>query len=116
MTSKTTFYRRELPSTCIWLNSNEGRAIFRSALDHGGVKSFFSLIEQHLTQAEPAYCGLSTLTVILNALAIDPKRTWKGPWRWYDESMLNCCISLEEVKKKRNNIFYVHLLSKMPRS
>lgn len=32
---------------------------------------------------------------VLNALAIDPGRTWKGPWRWFDESMLECCEPLE---------------------
>jgi len=63
-----------------------------------GLKSFYSLIEQHSTQSEPAYCGPSTLVIVLNALAVDPRRKWKGPWRWYDERMLNCCIDLEEVK------------------
>jgi len=37
--------------------------------------------------------------IILNALSVDPGREWKGPWRWYEESMLNCCVDLEEVKK-----------------
>ncbi|KAE8794978.1 glutathione gamma-glutamylcysteinyltransferase 1 [Hordeum vulgare] len=26
-------------------------------------------------------CGLASLSVVLNALAIDPGRPWKGPWR-----------------------------------
>ena len=34
----------------------------------------------------------------LNALEIDPGTLWKGSWRWYDESMLGCCVELEEVK------------------
>jgi glutathione gamma-glutamylcysteinyltransferase len=55
-------------------------------------------MEQFTTQSEPAYCGISTLAMVLNALSVDPRRTWKGPWRWYTESMLNCCIDLEEVK------------------
>mmetsp|Transcript_23682 Transcript_23682/g.42721 ORF Transcript_23682/g.42721 Transcript_23682/m.42721 type:complete len:252 (-) Transcript_23682:842-1597(-) len=29
----------------------------------------------------------------------DPRRVWKGPWRWYEESMLNCCMDMEEIKK-----------------
>ena len=33
------------------------------------------------------------------ALAVDPRRSWKGPWRWYVENMLNCCVDLEQVKK-----------------
>jgi len=68
-------------------------------MKHGGLKSFFPLMEQHTTQAEPAFCGISTLVVVLNAFAVDPRRTWKGPWRWYDESMLNCCVDLEQIKK-----------------
>ena len=50
------------------------------------------------TQSEPAYCGISTLVLVLNAFAVDPQRTWKGPWRWYEERMLNCCIDLEDIK------------------
>lgn len=92
------FYRRELPQTCVSFGSKEGRQIFQSSLINKGLKSFYSLIEQHTTQSEPAYCGPSTLVIVLNALAVDPRRKWKGPWRWYDEYMLNCCIDLEEVK------------------
>ncbi len=35
-----------------------------------------------LLQDEPAYCGLASLAMTLNTLSIDPRRTWKGPWRW----------------------------------
>lgn len=34
----------------------------------------------------------------LNALLIDPHRVWKGVWRWFDESMLDCCTPLEKVQ------------------
>ena len=34
-------------------------------------------------QDEPAYCGLASLAMTLNTLNIDPRRTWKGPWRWW---------------------------------
>jgi len=96
---KRTFYRRPMPDTCVALSSPEGRKIFASAHNSRGLKSFFPLMEQFSTQTEPAYCGPTTLVVILNALAVDPRRTWKGPWRWYEESFLNCCVDLEEVKK-----------------
>mmetsp|Transcript_17886 Transcript_17886/g.42267 ORF Transcript_17886/g.42267 Transcript_17886/m.42267 type:complete len:526 (-) Transcript_17886:348-1925(-) len=96
---KRTFYRRPMPNTCVALSSPEGRKIFASAHNSRGLKSFFPLVEQFATQTEPAYCGPTTLVVILNALAVDPRRTWKGPWRWYEESFLNCCVDLEEVKK-----------------
>lgn len=49
-------------------------------------------------QDEPAYCGLATLSMVLNALSIDPGRQWRGPWRWFSEAQLDCCIPLEVVK------------------
>ncbi|CAH0521098.1 unnamed protein product [Peronospora belbahrii] len=42
---------------------------------------YFPLAKQFTTQTEPAFCGLATLTMSLNALQIDPGRLWKGPWR-----------------------------------
>ena len=36
--------------------------------------------------------------MVLNALAVDPRKLWKGNWRWYHEELLNCCVDLEEVK------------------
>lgn len=60
---------------------------------------YFPLAAQFHTQSEPAYCGLGTLAMVLNALAIDPQRIWKGPWRWFSEELLDCCSPLEVVKK-----------------
>eukprot|EP00587_Corethron_hystrix_P004261 CAMPEP_0113302614 /NCGR_PEP_ID=MMETSP0010_2-20120614/3367_1 /TAXON_ID=216773 ORGANISM="Corethron hystrix, Strain 308" /NCGR_SAMPLE_ID=MMETSP0010_2 /ASSEMBLY_ACC=CAM_ASM_000155 /LENGTH=396 /DNA_ID=CAMNT_0000156461 /DNA_START=131 /DNA_END=1318 /DNA_ORIENTATION=- /assembly_acc=CAM_ASM_000155 len=93
-----TFHRRPLPSTCTALASKEGRIRFKSALAQNYLASFFPLIEQFTTQSDPAYCGISTLVIVLNALSVDPLRVWKGSWRWYNESMLNCCVDLNEVK------------------
>jgi len=95
----TTFYRRPLPDQCIAFSSKEGKSIFRNALSAGYMEGFFHLIEQFHTQAEPAYCGLGTLSMILNALGMDPNRLWKGPWRWYSEELLDCCVPLETVQK-----------------
>nr|CAD1820899.1 unnamed protein product [Ananas comosus var. bracteatus] len=72
--------------------------LFSEALQGGTMEGFFRLISYFQTQSEPAYCGLASLSVVLNALAIDPGRKWKGPWRWFDESMLDCCEPLEKVK------------------
>jgi hypothetical protein len=36
--------------------------------------------------------GLTTLAMVLNSLRIDPMRTWKGAWRWYNEQNLACCF------------------------
>lgn len=35
--------------------------------------------------------------MILNALEVDPQRIWKGSWRWYEQSMLDCCRPLDDV-------------------
>jgi glutathione gamma-glutamylcysteinyltransferase len=64
------------------------------------MEGYFALAEQFHTQAEPAFCGLGTLVMVLNALEIDPGRTWKGPWRWYSEEHLDCCRSLEDVARE----------------
>eukprot|EP00536_Pseudo-nitzschia_multiseries_P000883 jgi/Psemu1/179689/e_gw1.11.279.1 len=93
------FYQRKLPETCVGFASRQGKTLFKKALENNGLKSFYNLIEQHHTQTEPAFCGVSTLVMVLNALAVDPGQQWKGPWRWYSENMLNCCVDLEEIKK-----------------
>ncbi|CAM9924735.1 unnamed protein product, partial [Choristocarpus tenellus] len=94
------FYRRPLPPPSVAFSSVEGRTIFREALTEGYMEGYFQLAEQFRTQDDPTFCGLSTLTMVLNALAVDPGRTWKGPWRWYHESMLDCCAPLDVVRKK----------------
>ncbi|PRP86717.1 Glutathione gamma-glutamylcysteinyltransferase [Planoprotostelium fungivorum] len=93
------FYRRPLPDTCVAFESAEGRSIFRDALEDGGMECYFPLAAQFHTQADPAFCGLGTLSMILNAFQIDPGRIWMGPWRWYSETFLDCCLPLEEVQK-----------------
>lgn len=94
------FYRRPLPPALVPFSSAEGRTLFREALAAGTMEGYFPLAEQFHTQAEPAFCGLGTLVMVLNALAIDPGRPWKGPWRWYSEELLDCCRPLEAVKRE----------------
>ncbi|XP_028551750.1 glutathione gamma-glutamylcysteinyltransferase 1-like [Dendrobium catenatum] len=94
-------YRRILPSPpAIEFASAEGKQLFSEALQNGTMEGFFKLISYFQTQSEPSYCGLASLSMVLNALAIDPGRKWKGPWRWFDESMLDCCEPLEKVKSE----------------
>ena len=57
---RMSFYQRVLPETCVAFASEEGKEIFKSALVSKGLKSFYNLIEQHHTQTEPAFCGVST--------------------------------------------------------
>ncbi|MDC0673991.1 phytochelatin synthase family protein [Nannocystis radixulma] len=91
-------YRRPLPAQLVAFASPAGRALFDAARAAGGMESFFPLIEQFHTQADPAFCGLGTLVVALNALGVDPGRLWKGPWRWFSEELLDCCTPLERVR------------------
>jgi glutathione gamma-glutamylcysteinyltransferase len=95
-----TWYRRPLPDALIPFSSPRGRALFREALEAGTLESFFPLIEQFHTQADPAFCGLASLVMALNALGIDPGRAWRGPWRWFSEELLDCCTPLERVQQK----------------
>jgi Phytochelatin synthase len=64
------------------------------------MECYFPLASHFHMQSEPAYCGLGTLAMSLNALSVDPLRQWKGVWRFYDESMLDCCKSLSVVQKE----------------
>lgn len=97
------FYRRSLPETCISFSSKQGQEIFKEALASGHLQCYFKLAAQFRTQDEPAYCGLSTLVMVLNSLEIDPGKLWKGCWRWYHEEMLDCCEPLVEVKERGIN-------------
>lgn len=95
-----TLYRRPLPIDATEFSSAAGRQLFAEALASGGLEGYFRLAEQFHTQAEPEFCGLGSLVVALNALGIDPGRLWKGPWRWFSEEMLDCCVSHEEVRRR----------------
>lgn len=95
------FYKRELPSPpSTAFSSAQGQKIFADAMSHGMLQGFFPLIEQFRTQDEPAFCGLASIAMVLNSLAIDPRRRWKGPWRIFHEKMLDCCIPLETVQQE----------------
>ncbi|KAJ2997631.1 hypothetical protein HDV02_005280 [Globomyces sp. JEL0801] len=99
-TTPRSFYKRTLPDSCIALNSEQGKRLFQTAINTEYMEIYYELSTQFLTQSEPAYCGLATLCMSLNALQVDPLRKWKGGWRWYDETMLDCCRSLEHIKEK----------------
>ena len=49
-----------------------GKQLFAEALAAGTLEGFFKLIEQFRTQDEPAFCGLASLAMALNALAGPP--------------------------------------------
>ena len=94
-----TFYGRSLPQNLVDYRSTESKIRLCRALQTGYAVPYLSLSSCFNTQAEPAYCGISTLAIILNALRIDPQRIWKTVWRWFSEDLLECCRPLEDVKK-----------------
>ena len=59
---------RPLPETCVKLSSPEGKILFKEALACGGMEGYFTLAENFITQAEPSYCSVSTLTMVLNSM------------------------------------------------
>ena len=49
--------------------------------------------------------------MVLNSLAVDPGQHWKGPWRWYSEEMLNCCVDMDDIKKAGITLRDFHCLA-----
>jgi hypothetical protein len=107
-----TFYRRLLPDTCISFSSPEGRRRLIDGLQSGTCNIYPRLAEHYCTQSHPAFCGLSSLTMALNALEIDPCRIWQGPWRWYAEDFLDCCEPLSVIEQKGITIGKLQCLAK----
>ncbi len=66
----SSFYKRHLPACCIAFHTHKGKELFKQALNEQHLESFFTLSLQFLTQSEPAYCGLSTLCMCLNAFEV----------------------------------------------
>lgn len=67
------------------------------------MENYFRISQYLTTQSDPTFCGLATLTMALNALGIDPLRHWKGrqgPWRFWSDDMLDCCRTLDDVRKQ----------------
>ncbi|MEQ1570306.1 MAG: phytochelatin synthase family protein [Myxococcota bacterium] len=110
--SPATVHRKPLPDGLIAFESDEGRQLLVDAVTAGTGASFFPLIAQFHTQAEPAWCGLGSLVTALNALGVDPGRAWKGPWRHFDESLLICCSALEQAANEGLSLVQVGCLAR----
>lgn len=95
-------FRRQLPCppAISSLEDEIGRDLFAKALVTGNARCFFALVSAYKTQSEPAYCGLATLVICLNTFMIDPCQLFRPPWRFFTESMLSCCASLDQVKER----------------
>ena len=91
VTRSASFHSRPLPPDLIKFSSAEGKRRFDESFHQGYLEAYFPLAEQYLTQDAPAFCGLSSLVMVLNALRVDPgvgRRPWRGVWRWFAEDGL----------------------------
>jgi glutathione gamma-glutamylcysteinyltransferase len=79
MAAMAGLYRRLLPSPpSVDFASSHGKQLFLEGIQNGTMEGFYRLVSYFQTQSEPAFCGLASLSMVLNALAIDPGRKWKG--------------------------------------
>uniref|UniRef100_A0A7S4RM29 glutathione gamma-glutamylcysteinyltransferase n=1 Tax=Ditylum brightwellii TaxID=49249 RepID=A0A7S4RM29_9STRA len=96
------FHKRVLPPNLTSFSSPKGQTLFLQSLQSLHANSYFPLSEQFINQSDPAYCGITTLCMICNAMCIDPNIRWKGGWRWFgdEDFMLDlCCLEKERVKR-----------------
>ncbi|GKY99520.1 hypothetical protein MPSEU_000906200 [Mayamaea pseudoterrestris] len=93
--------RRILPSCLTPLNSPAGRQLLVQSLTLQTAASYLTLTEHSVNQSDPAYCGVTTLLIVLNALAVDPMIRWKGGWRYYgsEEMLLATCQNCLDVRR-----------------
>ena len=100
---KYSVHKRVLPPQLTSFSSNEGKKLLMEALFvDGTAESYWALTEHFINQGDPAFCGVTTLIMCLNALCIDPNIRWRGGWRYYgsEEVLLDrCCLSTERIKR-----------------
>lgn len=101
---------RPLSEDLVSFSSVKGKRLFKEAMIEGNMDNYFPLGEQFTTQAEPAYCGPASLTMVLNTLNVDPKRPWKGVWRWFNEEVLQC--TTKELLEKGLNLDEMTILAR----
>lgn len=101
--NETSFYGFKLPEDLLDYRSHESKKRLIRCMSEGTALPFLALSSCYKPQSHPAYCGFSTLVMVLNALRVDPKRLWKTPWRWFTEELLEKSVELAELEliKKR---------------
>jgi glutathione gamma-glutamylcysteinyltransferase len=96
-------HKRVLPNALTSFSSAKGRKLLMEALFiDGTAESYWNLTSHFINQSDPAFCGITTLVMCLNALCMDPNVRWRGGWRYYgSEEMLldRCCLSTERIKR-----------------
>ena len=97
---QTSFHRRELRAPAVAFSAPQARSYFKDALSSGHAEGYFALAEQFQSQSHYAFCGITSLSMALNTMLIDPGRVWQGVWRWFEDSMLDCCEPLAIVRER----------------
>ena len=95
-------HKRILPAALTGLSSKKGREYLLQALVQNTAESYWALMEQFVNQSDPAFCGITTLLMVLNAMCIDPNVRWRGGWRFFgsEEVLLDrCCLSMERISR-----------------
>lgn len=100
---KYSVHKRVLPADLTAFSSQEGKRYLMEAFAGGTAESYWKLTEHFVNQSDPAFCGVTTLLMCLNAMCIDPNIRWRGGWRFYgsEDVLLNrCCFSAERIRRK----------------
>ena len=97
--SSESFYGCPLPQNLLDYRSSESRSRLCRTLQTGYAVPFLSLSSCYNTQSQLTYCGLSTLSIILNSLQIYPRRRWKTITGWYTNKLLDKCVYKDGLKE-----------------
>jgi glutathione gamma-glutamylcysteinyltransferase len=79
-----------------------GRQYLLESLQQHTAAAYWQLIEHSVHQSDPAYCGITTLLVVLNSMCIDPNVRWRGGWRYFgneDTLLQQCCLSPTRIQR-----------------
>ena len=100
---KYSVHKRVLPADLTAFSSQQGKRYLMEAFAGGTAESYWKLTEHFVNQSDPAFCGVTTLLMCLNAMCIDPNIRWRGGWRFYgseDVLLDRCCFSAERIRRK----------------
>ncbi len=97
-------HKRVLPCHLVALSSPKGRQMLLEALSASQDydSPYWSLSEHFQNQSDPAFCGITTLVMVLNSMSVDPQIRWRGGWRYFgseDVLLTKCCISAERIRR-----------------
>lgn len=115
----TTSYRRilkiskshENTKDLVLYGTQKSNTLVAEALKMKYNASFHKINENLVTQSFPTFCGITNISIIANALNIDPRKRWKGIWRWFDENNLHC-INIDHIHVNGTNLDELAMIAK----